>query len=188
MKHLRISMRALACSLLAAAITSAYARNDDDERHHGDKHFRIEVLSSKPYMVSGGDALVRVTVKKKKVNLSDVRIELNGANVTGSFRANAAAGTLTGLVSGLRLGSNQLEIDAKGKGKGRADADLTLTNYPVQGPIISGPHEFPYACTTEQFESMGAPSAGAPATGTKSCVVHAYGNSCGPEMIGPWTG
>jgi len=45
------------------------------------------VLSGRPDMVAGGDALVRVTVEKKHVRLSDVRVELNGANVTGAFVA-----------------------------------------------------------------------------------------------------
>jgi len=92
MNNLRNFLRALACALLVSAIPSglAYAGDDDDgDRHHGDNHFKIDVLSSRPYMVSGGDALVRVTVKKNKVNLGSVRIELNGANVTGAFRADA---------------------------------------------------------------------------------------------------
>ena len=58
---------------------------------------------------------------------------------------------------------NHLEVDAKGKGRGRADADITLTNYPIQGPIISGPQEFPFACTTANFVPFpGSPALGAP--------------------------
>ncbi len=79
--------------------------NDGDRGHPGSSLFRIEVLSSKPYMVSGGDALVRVTVKKN-VRLSDVRVELNRADITGTFVADSGARTLTGLVSGLREGEN----------------------------------------------------------------------------------
>src|SRR5712691_11090184 len=164
MNYLRNFLRALACTLVSAIPSClAYAgANDDGDRHHGDHHFKIDVLSSRPYMVSGGDALVRVTVKKK-VSLGSVRIELNGANVTGAFRADAGAGTLTGLVPGLRLGENELSVDAKGKGKGRAAADITLTNYPIQGPIISGPQEFPFACTTATFIPFtGSPALGAP--------------------------
>ena len=61
--------RTFACAVLCAlTVTPAYAHDDDDDdgdrRHRGSSAFRIEVLSSKPYMVSGGDALVRVTVKK----------------------------------------------------------------------------------------------------------------------------
>ncbi|MDH3320769.1 MAG: DUF6351 family protein, partial [Betaproteobacteria bacterium] len=166
MNHLRNFLRAFACALLVSAIPSglAYAGDDDHfDKHHGSNKYLIEVLSSRPYMVSGGDALVRVSVKKKKVGLSDLRIELNGADVTGAFVADAGAKTLTGLVTGLRQGKNQLEVDAKGKGKGRADADITLTNYPIQGPIISGPHEFPFACRTEDFVPFsGSPALGAP--------------------------
>lgn len=169
MAYLHIWMRILAVLAGAALVASAvpsYAHDDDgddqgDRRYHGSRNFKFEVLSSRPYMVSGGDALVRVSVKKRDVRLSDVRIALNGANVTGAFVADAGAGTLTGLVTGLRLGRNQLEVGAKGKG--RADAGITLTNYPIQGPIISGPHEFPFACTTETFVPFpGGPALGAP--------------------------
>jgi len=128
------------------------------EHHHGDKQFPIEVLSSRPDAISGGDALIRVTVDKKKIPLAGVRIHLNGADVTGSFVANGAASTLTGLVSGMRVGENLLEvIDPKGneKGKGRADAELLLTNYPITGPMFSGPHEQPFACATQQFNLPG---------------------------------
>jgi len=162
----RSVLSALACTLLVSAIPSGqvYAHDDDGDRHHGDNQFSIDVLSSKPYLVTGGDALVRVTVKKKDVSLGSVRIELNGANITGAFRANAAAGTLTGLVSGLRNGENELSVDAKGEGHGRADADITLTNYPIEGPVISGPHEYPFACTTATF----VPFPGSPALGAST--------------------
>src|SRR4051812_3020034 len=147
MKTPRSFLCALACAALACAIP-AYA----DDGHHGDHKFKIEVLSSKPHLVSGGDALVRVTGKEKDGSLGAVRIELNGANVTGASRADAAARTLTGLLTGLRNGENQLSVDAKGKNNGRGDADITLTNYPVQGPMISGPQEFPFVCTTTNFD------------------------------------
>jgi len=154
---------ALACAALASAIP-AYA-HDDGDGHHGDNKFRIEVLSSKPYLVSGGDALVRVTVKDSDVGLGAVRIELNGHDVTGAFRADAAARTLTGLVTGLHRGENELSVDAKGKKNGRGDADITLTNYPSQGPMISGPQEFPFACTTTNFDVIAGdqvPAGGTP--------------------------
>ena len=158
-----LSLRALACALLSATALCAYAHDDDDDdgdrRHRGSSSFRIEVLSSKPYLVSGGDALVRVTVKKSDVRLSDVRVELNGTDVTSWFRRDEAARALTGLVSGMRLGRNALEVQSKRSGQ----AELTLTNYPITGPMISGPHEFPYACTTQDFALFsGGPTLGAP--------------------------
>jgi len=54
----------------------------------------------------------------------------------------------------MRVGENLLEvIDPRGnvQGKGRADADIVLTNYPIEGPVFSGPHEQPFACATQQF-------------------------------------
>ena len=134
MNHLRNFLRAFACALLVSAIPSglAYAGDDDHfDKHHGSNKYLIEVLSSRPYMVSGGDALVRVSVKKKKVGLSDLRIELNGADVTGAFVADAGAKTLTGLVTGLRQGKNQLEVDAKGKGKGARPAPRATAAKPT---------------------------------------------------------
>jgi hypothetical protein len=139
-------MKHILAALLLALAVPAYA-------HFGDDAFAIEVLSSRPDTVSGGDALVRITAGKKHARLADVRVELNGADVTAAFTADQAAGTLTGLVTGMRVGSNRLEVQegARGRGKGRADADIDLVNYPIQGPIISGPHEQPYACATQQF-------------------------------------
>ncbi len=140
----------LAAMLLALSVPALAHYDDDDDRHRrhfGHQEFGIEVLSSRPDMIAGGDALVRVTVHRKHVRMRDVRIKLNGADVTGSFVADGQ--TLTGLVSGMRLGRNRIE--AEERGRGRADADIDLVNHPIQGPVISGPHQQPYACATQQF-------------------------------------
>jgi hypothetical protein len=89
-------------------------RHDRDQRgHRGDDAFRIEVLSSRPDAVAGGDALVRISVKKKGVRLSDVRVELNGRDVTAAFVADEGANTVTGLVTGMGLGHNVLKVGAE---------------------------------------------------------------------------
>jgi len=158
----------LVSAMVAVPVTALAffnAHGDVDPRHHGWNQFPIEVLSARPDAVTGGDALVRVTVRKN-VALNEMRIKLNGADVTSAFVANGAARTLTGLVTGLKLGENLLEvIDPRGnvQGKGRADADIVLTNYPIQGPVFSGPHEQPFACATQQFNLPGgAGNLGAP--------------------------
>ena len=149
--------RTLAALLAAGAVAisvpaaAQVAHNAVDVQHHGWTQFPIEVLSGRADAVTGGDALVRVTVKKN-VPASGVRIKLNGADVTSSFVASG--NILTGLVSGMQNGENLLEvIDPRGnvRGKGRADAELRLTNYPITGPVFSGPHEQPFACATAQF-------------------------------------
>lgn len=166
-----IASKVLALFLAAAALVAVapsfaqVAHNGVDPRHHGWTQYPIEVLSGRPDAITGGDALVRVTVNKN-VALNEMRIKLNGADVSAAFVANGAARTLTGLVSGMKVGENLLEIiDPRGnvKGRGRADADIVLTNYPVEGPVFSGVHEQPYACATQQFNlpaglgNLGAP-------------------------------
>ena len=149
-------------TLVAAALPSDMApgnaaardrdhRDDDDDRsradrdrHHGFKDFSIEVLSGRPDMIAGGDALVRVSVKEKDVRLRDVAIRLNGAKVTRSFLVDHTTRTLTGLLTGLQLGSNRLEVDAdadadgkgKGKGRDRPEAAMTLVNHPIRGRFL----------------------------------------------------
>ena len=150
------ALTAMGALALVAAANPAYASEDDNDddgpgRHRGSDDFRIEVLSGRADMVAGGDALVRVSVRKRHVGLGDVRVELNGADITGAFVADAATRSLTGLVTGMRLGENEIEVDAKGRGKDRADADIKLVNHPIEGPVFSGPHEQPYACATQSF-------------------------------------
>jgi hypothetical protein len=147
--------------MASAGVASAHDRGVE-QRHPGWQDFQIEVLSGRPDMVSGGDALVRITVKKKDVSAGAVHVSLNGADITASF-VNDAAGTLTGLVTGMGLGRNELEVDASRHGHGHADAELTLTNHPIEGPVISGPHEQPFRCDTQNFNLPGgAGNLGAP--------------------------
>jgi hypothetical protein len=104
----------------------------------------ITVLSSRPEMVSGGDALVAVR--------GDGPVTLNGVDVTSAFKSGG--GERRGLVEGLKLGTNVLKAGA---------ASLILTNHPITGPIFSGPRETPFYCMTDKFplpaskETLGAP-------------------------------
>ncbi len=109
--------------------------------------FEIEVLSSPADMVTGGDALVQVTIPRT-VPLHKATVSLNGTDVTGTLELDAAARTLTGMVTGLELGDNTLHADSNGLGNGRPTADLTLKNHPVTGPIFSGPQQQPFLCRT----------------------------------------
>ncbi len=183
MKYLTKGLRAMLFASVAAVLSlgalalsiapqAAYASDDDDDddddrdgrrRHHGSRDFRIEVLSGRPDMVAGGDALVRISVRRHRVGMGDVRVELNGADITSAFAADSAARTLTGLVAGMRLGDNDLDVGAARKHRGRDDDDddghgrahIRLVNHPIQGPVFSGPHQQPYACATHQF-NLGA--------------------------------
>src|SRR5262249_34465203 len=73
---------------------------------------------------------------------------------TSKFVPDAGSQSMTGLVTGLQLGENTLEAGAKkgnGNGNGGPHKSLKVTNYPITGPVISGPHEEPFFCQTQQF-------------------------------------
>jgi hypothetical protein len=101
----------------------------------------ITSLSSRADRVSGGDALIEIVQDDD----APARVTLNGADVTVAFEA-AGGRRRVGLVSGLKLGANVIAAGG---------VRLVLTNYPITGPITSGPHETPFICTTEAFKIYG---------------------------------
>jgi uncharacterized tannase-like protein DUF6351 len=125
----RTLFSATALSILLAACATA-----------APKGVEIRVLSGRPDMVTGGDALVEVTTAPEKFSAT-----LNGQDISKSFTPGKSAGTLIGHLEGLKTGKNALEIkSAKGSAK------LELVNYPITGPVFSGPHQKPFVCQTEQ--------------------------------------
>ncbi|MGW6199068.1 DUF6351 family protein [Kribbella sp. NPDC055110] len=111
----------------------------------------LEILSSRPDKVTGGDALVHVVAPDDRV-----RVTLNGNDVSSAFTADGDG--LTGLVGNLRLGSNLLRAETEGR-----RTTLEVQNYPRQGPVFSGPQEQPFVCETASFAipviggTLGAP-------------------------------
>ncbi|HEX5067191.1 MAG TPA: DUF6351 family protein [Myxococcota bacterium] len=112
----------------------------------------IEILSSAPDQVSGGDALVRVTFPGKKIK-KNARVLLNGADVTSQLQPDG--GDLVGVVTGFVVGANVLELRPSA-GAQYAQARLDVTNYPKNGPIFSGPQQQPFVCTTAR-NGLGQP-------------------------------
>jgi Tannase-like family of unknown function (DUF6351) len=121
--------------------------------------FEITVPSGSADQVSGGDALVQITVPRK-VAPDDVAVTLGARDVTDAFSAGAD-GTLVGLVDGLENGDNTLTVSTDG-GKHVPAARLTLTSYPIGGPIFSGPQQQPFVCTTARARFDGRSLLGQP--------------------------
>ncbi len=111
---------------------------------------RIETLSNRADLVSGGDVLVRVSLPTESFSKA-VRITLRGRDVTADFSPDKA-GRLVGLVDGLRVGRNVLEARLP-DGRG---ARLTITNHPKGGPVFAGPQVQPWICTTAE-NGLGPP-------------------------------
>ena len=97
----------------------------------------IEVLSGRGDLVSGGDALVRVTVPEGG-RAADLRVDDDGRDVTALFR-----GGTTALVTGLSEGRNVLTAQLP-DGRG---ARIVLTDASQSGPVFSGPLIEPWTCT-----------------------------------------
>lgn len=74
----------------------------------------------------------------------------NGEDVTSLFTADPGGRTATALVTGLRVGDNTLQA--------RPGGVLRLRNFPVSGPIFSGPQQYPFVCKTER-SGLGPPVA-----------------------------
>ena len=117
--------------------------------------FQIKTLSSAPDMISGGDTLVEITAPVG-VALDKVRVSLNGKDVTSQVPVvNSTTRVLRGLVTGLTTDAagttgsvNTLVVSNVDVAAQRTEAKLV--NYPITGPILSGPHISPYECRTVQ--------------------------------------
>ncbi|MDT4943097.1 MAG: hypothetical protein QOJ34_3186, partial [Pseudonocardiales bacterium] len=98
---------------------------------------KIQVLSNRADLVSGGDALVRIAGVRSTKGL---RVTVAGKKVTKAF-TKGSDGTIEGLVTGLKLGKSAI-VASQGGGA----AKLIVTNHPIGGPVFSGPQLSPWKC------------------------------------------
>src|SRR5688500_2298504 len=105
----------------------------------------IRVVSSRPDMVSGGDALIEITGASAPSAPPAVSVTVNGRDVTSAFRAVAPGWRLLGRIDSLTLGKNTVEVRTGGSRQAR----LELTNHSGSGPVFSGPHQTPFVCQTD---------------------------------------
>ena len=138
----------------------------------------MEVLSSKPEFVSGGDALVSVKVKNAG---AQVRAALNGTDVSSAVK-KVSDDVWVGTVSGMKVGANTLVTDSGG-----APSTVNLTNFPITGPMFSGPQQKPFACQTATFRIYpGGPFLGAEKDANCSVdtrVDYVYRNTASPAAF-----
>ena len=117
--------------------------------HAEQSGFAIETVSTRPDNITGGDVLVRIDVPRT-VPVHQVRISANGRDITDRFKPASTdqARALLGLVGGLDIGENRLEVRANGRGHGRPGSSQRLVNHPKTGPVFSGPQQEPFICQT----------------------------------------
>jgi hypothetical protein len=139
--------------LLAAAIPVA-AQGSDTAVSHAE--FQISLPASVAGNVTGGDARLHIEVPAG-VSFDAVKVLVNGRDMAARFAPLPGTNTLSGVVDGLHLGKNQVMVLATGPGPVRPHpARMELHNYPITGPVFSGPHQTPFICSVQRH-GLGQP-------------------------------
>src|SRR5262245_52498599 len=133
MPNLR-STRVRLCGSFVALTIAAFLATPAAAAKPGNT-WSIEILSSAPDQVSGGDALVRVGFPGAGAK-GNARLLLNGVDVTSQLAVQG--GELVGVVQGFVLGMNVLQLKPSANANA-VKAQLTVINHPISGPIFSGP-------------------------------------------------
>jgi len=110
----------------------------------------LSVVSSPPQYVSGGDARVEVAVPHGTA-LSSVRVAVNGTDVTSAFAQDPEGNhQLEGVVTGLPDGPSTISARTTERGPHKTRPDkLKIVNWPLEGPIFSGPRQAVFLCSTD---------------------------------------
>ena len=126
----RLLAMGLAATMIAAASAGSAEAADG---------LRIDVLSTRADLVSGGVALVSVTLPPG-VQAPATHVTVNGSDATPEF-AVRPNGRYEGLLTGLKLGANAVIASVPG-----GASAITITNHPIGGPVFAGPQIQPWTC------------------------------------------
>ena len=188
-------VRALFMFVVAFSLTmTAFAPHSAAKSFHPKEKikpaFVVEVVSSAVDQVTGGNARIHIKVPKT-VPFHKVTVRVNGTHQSDHFSRINGTRILSGVVDGLNIGNNTVVVQANGRGKGRpASVNLALTNYPITGPVFSGPHQYPFVCTVQNeglgqslvdHDSMGYPVFATDANGDPTDEIIGYSRNCSAE-------
>ncbi|AQV96630.1 hypothetical protein BJN34_22455 [Cupriavidus necator] len=145
--HMRDTMK-ITKPIVLGALTAAlflHGCGGDDNNPGESSDAVINVLSSRPDMVSGGSALISVEIPSG-VNPDRIKVKRGSTDITQRF--NRTGSLWVGLASDLQIGENIISISIDDRPKGQK----TIKNFSRNGPIISGPQQTPWLCETEKFK------------------------------------
>lgn len=129
---------------------------------------QISLLGTRADFVTDGDALAKVQLPPD-ADPATVKVLVNGRDVTSAFSGTGV--NLTGVVTGLAMGSNTLTVSATGA----ATAELTVKNSSRGGPLYSGLQRTPFVCATPVARPAGGT---APATQASGLSTEAIDTEC----------
>jgi hypothetical protein len=127
----------------------------------------IQVLSNRPDLISGGDALVGV-FPGAGVGVQSLRVTADARDVTGELQLGRVGGllahipqhnrlgvtedsnALVGLITGLHVGPNLVRAQLP-DGSG---AQITIVDHPAGGPVFAGPQVKPWSCAAGALDAQ----------------------------------
>jgi hypothetical protein len=110
----------------------------------------VEVVSSRPDLVTGGDALLKVSGATAAPTVT-----VEGKDAAVAFKADAK-GAFIGLVAGLKDGDNAVVVKA-----GPDTANLKLVNHGINATLFAGPQQVPFYCELDDAAIALKPAPGA---------------------------
>ena len=146
--------KTLLCSSLLLTVLAACSENESNPTPQQqevvpvkvDSGISLSTISTRPWLVTGGDVLAEVSVKEG-VDASQLAITMAGEDITAQFQP-VDNNRLQALLTDLPLGDSTL---AASLGEGAGSEALAITNFPITGPIISGVHQDPFVCQSQEF-------------------------------------
>jgi hypothetical protein len=114
-----------------------------------DQKIQITILSGRADMISGEDTFVQIDSLQGALLDKDM-VKLNGQDVTAAFHP-VSRQSWVGLVTGLKLGENSLEVFPDRKGHGQPAAELKLKDYPITGANFLRPSGTPVYLPNTRF-------------------------------------
>jgi len=132
----------------------------------------IKTLSNRADLISGGQALVEVTVPGF-VRPATLKIDRDGTDITAAFPTNAS-GRIIGLVTGLTNGTNTIHVTYSDGAY--AGAQLVINNHPRGGPVFLGTQTTPWICATPVPVAQVGNTPGSNASGLSTVATDAQCN------------
>ena len=174
----RTSLRVMLVFIVVGAMVLAVLPANAAPKLDRTRSYEIEVLSSPADLVSGGDA--RLSVKVPPGNIDRSHIYVNGEDVTGNFSVVPGTSNLEGVVDGLAVGENSVEVMPNERARGAASS-LTLTNYPISGPMLVVDDEKTYAVRVYYRRNVHSPMF---FPGKEGYLLFADANTSEPQIVG----
>jgi hypothetical protein len=151
----------------------------------------IRTLSTAASRVTGGDVLVQVTAPAEAV----LRVSVGGRDVSTAFRVGSTPNTRVGLVTGLPNGKSVIDVRVGTRisppdYSGPPASSLPVVNYPITGPVFSGPQIQPFICQTDTFKLPDGTTLGPPLDANcsaKTVVQYVYRTTGTPATFKPLT-